>query len=91
MTLLMTRVDVGDYDAWKPIFDEDPPRARDRAKGWKLFRSKANPGEVFVQVEYASLADAEAARERLLASGILDRFRDHYGPVVVEEAEAVIR
>jgi len=91
MTLLMTRVDVGDFERWKPLFDEDPPRARADAKGWKLFRSTANPGEVFVQVEYTSIADAETARDRLLASGILDRFPDHHGPVVVEEAEAVTR
>ena len=53
MTFIMTRIDVGDYDAWKPMFDRDAPRAR----------------------------------ERLLASRVLDRFADKSGPTVVEPAE----
>lgn len=48
-----------------------------------------NPNEVFIQVEFASSDDAKAGRERLLASGVLDRFPDKAGPTVVEEAEAV--
>lgn len=40
-------------------------------------------------VEFASSEDAEAGREKLLASGVLDRFSDKDLPKVVEEAEAV--
>jgi hypothetical protein len=89
MAFIMTRVQVGDYHAWKPVFDQDPPGVRRKARGYRLFRSVANPGEVFVQVEFASAEEAEVGRRKLLASGVLERWPDHTGPTVVEEAEAV--
>ena len=91
MPTMLARVVVGGYDAWKPMFDQDAPGARRSALSHRLFRSTDNPGEVFVQVEFESLEEAEAARERLLASGVLDRFPDHTGPTIVEEAERVNR
>jgi hypothetical protein len=91
MAYMITRINVGDYDSWKPMFDQDQPGARTTAKGWRLFRGAENPGEVFIQVEFDSVEEAKAARERLLASGVLDRFEDKNGPVVVEEAETVTR
>ena len=84
----MTRIHVGDYNAWKPMFDHDVPGARKSAKGLRIFRSVEDPNEVFIQIEFASSDDAKVARERLLASKVLDRFRDKSGPTVVEEAEA---
>jgi hypothetical protein len=66
MALLMTRIQVDDYDAWKPMFDSDPAGARKRAKGHRIARSVDNPDEVFVQVQFASSDEAQAARERLL-------------------------
>ena len=87
MAFILTRIDVGDYDAWKPLFDQDAPGARRTARGHRLFRSTENPNEVFVQVEFDSAADAHAARSRLLASGVLDRFSDRTGPTVVEQVE----
>ena len=27
MAFILTRIDVGDYDAWKPLFDQDAPGA----------------------------------------------------------------
>ena len=91
MTVMLTRVFVGDYDAWKPMFDQDAPQARSGALGHRLFRSTDDPGEVFVQVEFDSLKEAKAARERLLASGVLDRFPDHTGPTIAEETERISR
>lgn len=91
MTFIITRIDVGDFDAWKPMFDQDVPRAREAALGYRLFRGVANPAEVFIQVEFASSEDAEVACERLLASGVLDRFPDKTGPTVVEQAEMFSR
>jgi hypothetical protein len=85
----MTRINVGDYDAWRPMFDQDMPRARENAKGYRLLRNVDTPGEVFIQIEFGSLDDAKEARERLLASGVLDRFSDKTGPTVVEIAETV--
>jgi hypothetical protein len=89
MPFIVTRINVGDYDRWKPMFDKDEPGARRSAKGYRILRGVENPGEVFVVVEFASLEDAQSGRERLLASGVLDRFPDKDLPKVVEEAEAV--
>lgn len=89
MPYIFTRVDVGEYEAWKPIFDSDPPGARKAATGHRLFRGLENPNEVFVQVEFESPEEAQAAREKLVASGVLDRFDDTTGPTIAEEAESV--
>jgi hypothetical protein len=91
MACIMTRIAVGDYDAWKPMFDQDAPGAREKAGGYRLFRNVEDPGEVFIQVEFDSTDEALAARDRLVASGVLDRFADRSGPTVVEEAEAAGR
>ena len=89
MAFIVTRINVGDYEMWKPMFDKDEPGARRSAKGHRVLRSVDNPNEVFVVVEFASTEEAMAAREKLLASGVLDRFADKDLPKVVEEAEAV--
>jgi hypothetical protein len=89
MAFMLTRIKVDDYDAWKPIFDSDPPGARKAAKGHRILRDSEEPKEVFVQVEFVSSDDAEAARERLLASGVLDRVTVKAGPTIAEEAETV--
>ena len=91
MTVILTRINVGDYDAWKPMFDQDLPGARRSATGYRIFRNSDDPNEVFIQVEFDSTEEAIAARERLLSSGVLDRFPDRTGPTVVDEAEAVRR
>jgi hypothetical protein len=91
MAFMLTRINVGDYDAWKPMFDQDQPGARAASKGWRIFRSVDEPGQVFIQIEFESVEDAKEGREKLLASGVLDRFSDKYGPIVVEEAEEVSR
>ena len=87
MVYFLTRIKVPDYDAWKPNFDADDPGARRDAKGHRILRSLDDPGEVYILVEFASDYDARAGRERLLASGVLDRFPEHGGPILVEEAE----
>ena len=91
MAFMLTRIHVGDYDVWKLLFDQDAPRAREAAKGYRVFRSVDDPGEVFILVEFESQEDAEGARERLLGSGVLDRFADKTGPTLVEVAESVER
>jgi hypothetical protein len=89
MAFIMTRINVGDYDAWKPSFDKDIPRTREKAKGYRLLCNVDDPGEVFVMVEFASAGDAKEGAGRLRASGVLDRFTDKHGPTVLEEAEAL--
>ena len=87
MSFMLTRIRVEDYDAWKPIFDSDPPGAREKATGHRILRNAEDPNELFIQVEFASPGDAEAARERLLASGVLERVSLQSGPALAEEAE----
>jgi hypothetical protein len=89
VAFMMTRIATGDYEVWKPMFDKDVPGARRSARGHRIFRSADDPNEVFIQVEFDSLEEAVAGRERLLASGVLDRFSDKSGPTVVVEAETV--
>jgi hypothetical protein len=91
MTFIFTRINVGDYDAWKPMFDRDSPGTRRAARGHRVFRNAEDPNEVFIQVDFETADEAIAARDRLLSSGVLNRFSDKTGPTVVEEAEAIGR
>jgi hypothetical protein len=83
---IITRIHVGDYDAWRPMFDQDRPRAREKATVQRVFRKADDPNHVFIVLEYASLDDAEEAARRLTEAGVLDRFSDKHGPNVVVEA-----
>lgn len=87
MAFMLMRADVGDYDAWKPNFDSDPVGRKEAAMGHRVLRSVENPNEVFIQVEFASSDDANAFRERLLASGVLDGMTVKGGPTVAEVAD----
>ena len=82
---IITRIQVGDYETWRPMFDQDLPRAREKAKVQRIFRNVDDPNHVFVLLEFASVEDAHEAQERLVESGVLDRFQDKHGPNVVEE------
>jgi hypothetical protein len=82
---IITRIQVGDYDTWRSMFDQDRPRAREKAEVVRIFRRVDDPNHVFVFLEFATVDDADEARGRLLASGVLDRFEDKHGPNVVEE------
>jgi hypothetical protein len=82
---IITRIQVGDYDTWRPMFDQDLPRAREQATKQRVFRSVDDPGQVFIFLEFASTEDAREAKRRLVESGVLDRFEDKHGPNVVEE------
>ncbi len=83
---IITRIQTGDYDRWRPMFDQDQPRAREKAQSQRILRSVDDPNEVFIYLEFASLEDANEARERLLSSGVLDRFEDKHGPSVLSDA-----
>lgn len=89
MAFILTRINVGDYERWKPMFDQDTPGARADAKGHRIMRNADEPNEVFLLVEFASTEEARAGRQKLLASGVLDRFADRTDPKVLEQAEHV--
>ena len=54
MAFILTRINVGDYDRWKPMFDQDTPGARADARGHRIMRNADEPNEVFLLVEFAS-------------------------------------
>ena len=90
MAYMLTRIQVDDYEAWKPMFDSDPVGARGKATGHRILRASDAPNELFIQVEFRSLDDASAARDALLGSGVLERVKVTAGPTVAEEAETVV-
>lgn len=84
---IITRIQVGDYETWRPMFDQDRPRAREKAKLQRVFRGVEDPNHVFIVLEFESVDDAQEARQRLVSSGVLDRFEDRHGPNVVVEVD----
>ena len=83
---IITRIQTRDYDSWRPMFDQDHPRAREKAVLQRIFRNSDDPNEVFVYLEYRSLEEANEARDRLVSSGVLNRFADVQGPNVLIDA-----
>jgi len=84
--VIITRIQVGDYESWRPMFDQDLPRAREKATSQRVLQDAADPGHVFILLEFASLDDAKESKQRLLDAGVLDRFADKHGPNVLVEA-----
>ncbi len=83
---IITRIQTGDYDTWRPMFDQDKPGAREKAKSQRVLRSVDDPNHVFVLLEFDSVEDAQEGRRRVLESGVLDRFQDKHGPNVLVDA-----
>ena len=83
---IITRIQTGDYDRWRSMFDQDQPGARAKAGFQRVLRSVDDPNEVFIYLEYPSLENANEARARLVSSGVLDRFEDKHGPNVLVDA-----
>ena len=83
---IITRIQTGDYERWRPMFDQDKPRTRDEALTQRVLRSVDDPNEVFIYLEFSTLEAANQARARLVASGVLDRFEDKHGPNVLTDA-----
>ena len=83
---IITRIQTGDYDRWRPMFDQDQPRAREKALVQRVLRSTDDANEVFIYLEYESLEEADEARDRLVSSGVLNRFDDKHGPNVLVDA-----
>lgn len=84
--VIITRIQTRDYERWRPMFDQDKPHARENALVQRVLRSADDPNEVFVYLEYATIEDAIEARDRLVSSGVLDRFDDKDGPNVLVDA-----
>lgn len=82
---IITRIQTGDYDSWRGMFDQDKPQAREQAKSERVFRVADDPNHVFVMIEFDSVEDANEGKRRITEAGVLNRFEDKHGPNVVEE------
>ena len=89
MAFMVHHLKIDDFDTWKPFFDEDPVGRKQAAKGHSMLRSVDNPDEVFTRVEFDSVEDAKSFRDRLVASGVLDRTTVLEQPTVVELVENI--
>jgi hypothetical protein len=89
MAWMLMSFELNDYDEWKQVFDSDPIGRKAVAKGHRILRAADNPNAIFLGVEYPSVDDAKTFRQRLLDSGILERFPPKAGPTVVDVAEEV--
>ena len=83
---ILTRIQTGDYDTWRAMFDQDRPNAREKATYKRVFRMVDDPNHVFVFLEFATVEEAQESRSRLVDTGVLDKFEDKHGPNVLEEA-----
>jgi hypothetical protein len=43
MAFILTRINVGDYERWKPMFDQDAPGTRAAATGHRILRDADEP------------------------------------------------
>jgi hypothetical protein len=91
VAIVVLNFEVDDYDTWKPMFDEDPAGRRDSgATSHVVSRAADNPNEVFIRVDFPSVEQAKTFRERLIASGAMERggMRMKSGPTVAEVDDA---
>ncbi len=87
---MVLHLETEDFDTWKPFFDADPVGRERTGKGHVMLRGADNPNEVFIRVEFGSVDDAREFRDRLVASGALDRATTvKTPPTVVEQVENV--
>jgi hypothetical protein len=70
MTVLVVQHKVRDFDAWKPVFDEDESRRRGYGaqRHW-VYRTVEDPNDVVVAVEFPSV---DAARSFVQDPGLRD-------------------
>ena len=43
MAVILTRINVGDYERWKPMFDQDTPGTRAGAISHRVLRNAHEP------------------------------------------------
>ena len=89
MAFMVHHLKVDSFDDFKSRFDADPVGRKQTAKGHVMSRSVDDPNEVFTRVEFDSLEEAKAFRDRLVASGALDELTVLTPPTVVELVESI--
>jgi hypothetical protein len=88
---MLMHFETNDFDSWKKRFDSDPAGRRQSATGHSVSQGVDNPNSVFIRVEFRSVDEAKAFRQRLLDSGALEQgdMDLKVGPTIVERAEEV--
>jgi hypothetical protein len=89
MGSMLIQFEIDDFDAWKQVFDSDPAGRSQSAKSHTVSRGVDDPRAVFVRVNFDSVEEAHAFRQRLLDSGALPQFGVKMQPTVVEQVEHV--
>ena len=89
MAFMVHHLKVDGFEDFKSMFDADPVGRKQAAKGHLMLRSIDDPNEVFTRVEFDSLEEAKAFRDRLVASGALDQTTVLTPPTVVELVENI--
>jgi hypothetical protein len=92
VTIMLMHLEVDDFDAWKPMFDQDPGgRRQGGATSHMISRGVDNPNEVFIRVEFPTTDQAKAFRQKLVDSRVLERagVTIKTAPTVAEVAETV--
>ena len=60
MANLLVHHKVEDYSKWRPVFDEHGSfRSQNGCKSERVFRSADNPNEIFIFLEWDSIANAQ--------------------------------
>jgi membrane protein required for beta-lactamase induction len=71
MFVLHSEHTVASFDAWKSVFDSHPhDRTQTGAQRYRILRPKDNPNAVIVEVEFATVGEAEAVLADLRTSWI---------------------
>jgi hypothetical protein len=89
MAFILVSFETDNYDEWKELFDSDPIGRKAVGKGHVILRSADNPNQIFLRTEYPTVDDAKTFRDRLLGSGVLERFPPAFPPAVAELVEEV--
>ncbi len=89
MAFMVHHLKVDDFDDFKSRFDADPVGRKQAAKSHVMSRNVDDPNEVFTRVEFDSVEEAKAFRDRLVASGALDTTTVLTAPTVVELVESI--
>jgi heme-degrading monooxygenase HmoA len=80
MVYPLIRINVADYEQWRPVFDSAAPARRaGGSRGGQLFRSGDSPNEVMILWEWEDLASAQQffqsaeLREAMQRAGVTSR------------------
>jgi hypothetical protein len=86
MHLLRVEHPVPEYEAWKRMFDSDPVgREKSGVRTYRVQRSSDDPNYVLIDLEFDSLAEAEAMRDALR-----ELWGRMEGPPVIDSPQARI-